>query len=136
MLGIFKKAATKNGPWPYSREIKAVFVLALALFLSAAIFSHSAHDQSWFYFNTASGSIGNWCGYTGACLSGVLFYLFGSASIILIFLCMFMFYFLISKKIFMKNGIEFSPISLYYFLFPHWQHYMSTIFISHLKTNY
>ncbi len=98
MLGIFKKAATKNGPWPYSNEIKAVGVLALALFLTAALFSHSARDQSWFYFNTLAKPIGNWCGYTGACLSAILFYLFGGASILLIFFCMFMFYFVITKK--------------------------------------
>ena len=98
MLGIFKKAATKNGPWPYSNEIKAVGLLALALFLTAALFSHSAHDQSWFYFATAAKPVGNWCGFTGACLSAVLFYLFGGASVILIFFSMFMFYFMITKK--------------------------------------
>ena len=98
MLGIFKKAATKNSPWPYRNEIQAVGVLALALFLAAALFSHSATDHSWFYYATTNQPIINWCGYVGACLSGVLFYLFGGASIILVIFAMFIFYFLITKK--------------------------------------
>jgi DNA segregation ATPase FtsK/SpoIIIE, S-DNA-T family len=98
MLGIFKKAATKNGPLPFSNELKAIALLALSLFLMAALLSHSAHDQSWFYFNTAAHPIRNWCGSIGACISAILFYLFGGASIILIFLCIFMFYCVTTKK--------------------------------------
>ena len=117
MLGIFRKAATKNGPWAYSNEIKAVALLALALFLTVALFSHSAHDQSWFYFNTVSQSIRNWCGYIGACLSAVLFYLFGGASILLIFFCMFMFYCVITKKTVQQEWDRITAYILILFVF-------------------
>ena len=98
MFALFKRAATKKESWAYTAEIKALALLAISLFLAAALLSHNAADHSWFYYDTAYIPTTNWCGYIGACLSGILFYLFGSASLILVCWSLFMFHFLIHKK--------------------------------------
>lgn len=98
MFTVFKKAATKNAPWPYSSELKAIGILAGTLFVAVSLLSHCAHDQSWFYFSSNPQPILNWCGFIGASLSASLFYLFGGASIMMLFLGMFLFYCVITQK--------------------------------------
>lgn len=97
MFALFKGAATKNSSWHYKYELYALGVLAVAIFISAALLSHSHADLSWFYYDTVQHAPKNWCGYTGACISALFFYLFGSASVIIIAALCFIIYALCAK---------------------------------------
>jgi hypothetical protein len=53
------------------------------IFLALSLFSYNATDSSWFYVSTDPGVISNWCGFCGAQISALLFYLLGGASYLL-----------------------------------------------------
>lgn len=86
MFSWFKSAATKKDSWAYRSELYAVGAVAFTLFLTAALLSHAIHDHSWFYCDTNAPVAKNWCGWVGACISGLFYYLFGGASLLLIML--------------------------------------------------
>ena len=98
MLSMFKKAATRNESLPFSYELKLLFVLAGALFLSVSLLTYNAHDHSWFYFDTQNHGATNLCGYVGACIAGLFYYLFGTAALLSICLSFFLLYVLLLKK--------------------------------------
>ena len=66
----------------YRRELTTIALLATALFLTLSVISHRAHDPSWFCTHTAPMPVKNWCGVLGAHVSALLFYLFGSAALV------------------------------------------------------
>ncbi|MDP3889343.1 MAG: DNA translocase FtsK, partial [bacterium] len=70
----------------YKRDVLALFLFVLALFIGCALYSYSPHDSSWFHYSTHPVQIHNWCGLVGAHVAALLMYLFGGASIILSFL--------------------------------------------------
>lgn len=98
MFSWFKSAATKKDSWAYSAELYAVGTVACTLFLSAALLSHAIHDHSWFYCDTNAPVARNWCGWVGACISGLFYYLFGGASLLLILLGALCSYCLLAQK--------------------------------------
>ena len=98
MISWLKPAATKRDSWAYSSELYAVGTVALTLFISAALLSHAITDHSWFYFDTNTHSPKNWCGWVGACISGLLYYLLGGAALGMIMMGGFSCYYLLTKK--------------------------------------
>lgn len=98
MLSWLKPAATKRDSWAYGSELYAVGAVALTLFISAALLSHAITDHSWFYFDTASHVPKNWCGWVGACMSGLLYYLLGGAALLIIVLGGFSCFYLLTQK--------------------------------------
>ena len=112
MLALFKRAATKNNSWPYSYEVKSLIILSCSLFLAVSLFSYNTTDHSWFYYDTASHSITNWCGYAGACIGSLLLYLFGGASLLFIGLGLFSFYYYASRKTFDEEWDRFAAYGL------------------------
>ena len=104
MFALFKKGATKKNSWHYSAELKAIFFFAVSIFLATALFSYNAHDQSWFFYSTPSTACNNWCGYVGACLSSLLFFFFGTASLLWICLSIFLIFYYLQKKTIYKEG--------------------------------
>jgi S-DNA-T family DNA segregation ATPase FtsK/SpoIIIE len=98
MISWLKPAATKRDSWAYSSELYAVGAVALTLFISAALLSHAINDHSWFYFDTTPHAPRNWCGWVGACISGLLYYLLGGAAILMIVVGGFTCYYLLTQK--------------------------------------
>lgn len=98
MFSWFKSAATKKDSWAYSSELYAIGAVAFTLFLTAALLSHAIHDHSWFYCDTNAPIAKNWCGWVGAFMSGLLYYLFGGASLLLIILGALSCYCLLAQK--------------------------------------
>ena len=98
MISWLKPAATKRDSWAYSSELYAVGAVALTLFISAALLSHAITDHSWFYFDTSPHAPKNWCGWVGACISGLLYYLLGGAALLMIVLGGFSCYYLLTQK--------------------------------------
>ncbi len=75
---------TKKGAATYRREIAQVlgwFCLTIGVL---AIMSFNPLDATLFYHASSNGVITNWCGIVGAQAAGLLFFLFGSASYVLL----------------------------------------------------
>lgn len=98
MLSMFKRAATRNESLPFSHELKLLFFLAGTVFVSISLLTYSAHDHSWFYFDTQTQGTTNVCGYVGACVAGLCYYLFGTAALLLVCIGFFLLYMLLLKK--------------------------------------
>ncbi|GMU18910.1 MAG: hypothetical protein AMXMBFR12_01020 [Candidatus Babeliales bacterium] len=95
MFSWLRPAATKRN-WAYCSELLAVCTVAGTLFLAAALLSYTSNDHSWFYFDTTPHMPRNWCGWVGACLSGLLYYLFGGAAFLIIMVGGFASYFFLA----------------------------------------
>lgn len=98
MLSMFKKAATRNDALPFVHELKMIMVLAGSLFLAVALLTYNAHDHSWFYVDTQTAATTNMCGYVGACIAGLFYYLFGTAALVFICFGFFLLYTLLAKR--------------------------------------
>ncbi|CAN5211293.1 hypothetical protein BH09DEP1_BH09DEP1_3990 [soil metagenome] len=98
MFSWLKPAATKRDSWAYRAELYAVVAVALTLFISAALLSHAITDHSWFYFDTTAHTPKNWCGWVGACISGLLYYLLGGAALLMIMVGGFSCYYILTQK--------------------------------------
>ncbi len=75
---------TKKGATGYRREVAHVlgwFCLTLGVL---AVVSFNPADPTLFHFSSARAVVTNWCGIIGAQFSGLLFYLFASASYVLL----------------------------------------------------
>lgn len=108
MLSWLKPAATKRDSWAYRAELLAVCSVALTLFIAAALLSHTITDHSWFYFDTNSHAPKNWCGWVGACISGLLYYLLGGAALLMIVAGGFSCYFLLAHRTFEEDWDRFA----------------------------
>lgn len=111
MLSWLKPAATKKDSWAYS-ELYAVGAVALTLFISAALLSHAITDHSWFYFDTTAHAPKNWCGWVGACISGLLYYLLGGAALLIIVMGGFSCYYLLTQKSFQDEWDRFAACGM------------------------
>lgn len=98
MFSWLKPAAIKRDSWAYRSELLAICAVAGTLFLMAALLSHAITDHSWFYHDTLAHAPRNWCGWVGACISGLLYYLFGGAALLMILMGSFSCYFLLAER--------------------------------------
>ncbi len=64
----------------YKREIACVTLTAAFIFLSISLISYNAQDNSLFHFSNKNQHTENWCGFLGANISSLLFYLFNHAA--------------------------------------------------------
>ncbi len=79
-----KKEGVMKNIISYKREIISVALISLLIFLSLSLISFSPQDNSFFYYSSSSDVVKNWCGFLGAQFAGLVFYLLGSASLLLI----------------------------------------------------
>ncbi|MBU1008194.1 DNA translocase FtsK [Candidatus Dependentiae bacterium] len=86
----------------YRLEIIGVLVVSFLVFLAASVFSYSPTDSSWFYFSSGTKDVANWCGVVGAHIAALSFFLFGSASFILLLCLGTLAYFLFFRETFMR----------------------------------
>lgn len=82
----------------YKRYVMALLLFAGAAFVALALYSFCPTDQSWFYYASDERNVVNGGGIIGAYLAGLLFYLFGSASLMLAPLLFFIGHLLIFDK--------------------------------------
>lgn len=64
----------------YQKEIAAVGLGALVIFLALAFFSYSPDDGTFFYYSSSQRAIANWSGVLGANIAAFFFYLLGAAA--------------------------------------------------------
>ncbi len=76
---VSRDAAT-SGWCTYKNEILGMVLGSAFLFLFLSCISFNPYDRSFFYFTNYNTTITNWCGFVGAEISALLFYLFGSAT--------------------------------------------------------
>lgn len=107
MFTWLKPAATKRDSWAYRAELLAIGAVACTLFITAALLSHAITDHSWFYFDTNTHAPKNWCGWVGACISGLLYYLLGGAALLMILVGGFSCYFILAGRTFDENWDRF-----------------------------
>jgi S-DNA-T family DNA segregation ATPase FtsK/SpoIIIE len=67
-------------------------------FISFSLVSYHPHDISFLHVQSHSGSVQNWCGALGAHLAAALWYLFGSASFLLIPLLIWIAFFVAQQR--------------------------------------
>jgi S-DNA-T family DNA segregation ATPase FtsK/SpoIIIE len=64
----------------YKREILAVGLAMVFLFLAVAVFSYNSHDSTLFHYSSKNTTVHNWSGIAGANIAAFFFYLFGAAA--------------------------------------------------------
>ncbi|HEV2601927.1 MAG TPA: DNA translocase FtsK [Candidatus Babeliales bacterium] len=64
----------------YQRELHIIFLISLALFLSLSLCTYNPTDSSWWYATSDGFQLTNACGFVGAQIAALFFYLFGSGS--------------------------------------------------------
>jgi|SRR5579885_199253 len=82
----------------YQREAIIILLSSIALFLGVALFFHNPGDSSWLFYDSEGVCITNPCGIVGAHSAAFLFYLFGSASLVLIGIIVLGIYIIAYKK--------------------------------------
>lgn len=112
MFSWLKPAATKRDSWAYRSELFAIVAVALTLFISAALLSYAITDHSWFYFDTSTHAPKNWCGWVGACISGLLYYLLGGAALLMIMVGGFSCYYILTQKILQNEWDRFAACGM------------------------
>ncbi len=68
----------------YRQELIALFLLVGIIFLILSLYSYSPKDSSWFYYSSNHVAYANLCGFFGAHIAALLFYIFGFAAFLLI----------------------------------------------------
>ena len=68
----------------YKKELCALLSGVLTLMAVLALYSFSPQDPSWFFISSYLYFIHNWCGVVGAYFSGLLMFLFGMASYVVV----------------------------------------------------
>lgn len=94
-----KRDYTKISIAAYTHELCVFFLSMVALFLFFALYSYNPHDSSWFYYASEQGRITNWSGAFGSYTAALLFYLFGGASFLSVFLILFIAYVMWHKAV-------------------------------------
>jgi DNA segregation ATPase FtsK/SpoIIIE-like protein len=82
----------------YKRYVIGLLLCAAASFVALALCSFCPTDQSWFYYASDAHNVVNGGGIIGAHIAGLLFYLFGSASLMFVPLLFFIGYLLILNR--------------------------------------
>lgn len=112
MFTWLKPAATKRDSWAYRAELLAIGAVACTLFITAALLSHAITDHSWFYFDTTTHAPKNWCGWVGACISGLFYYLLGGAALLMILVGGFSCYFILAGRTFEEDWDRFAACGI------------------------
>lgn len=94
---MFTTLVKKFAHLPYKQELIALASIMAGLFLGVALFSYNAHDASWFYYSSSPQPLHNLCGYIGAQIAALFFYVFGSASVLISFLLLWSGYTLVMR---------------------------------------
>jgi DNA segregation ATPase FtsK/SpoIIIE, S-DNA-T family len=68
----------------YKKELWALLSGMLALMAVIALYSFDPQDPSWFFVSSSPQPVHNWCGVVGSYFSGLLMFLFGSASYLVV----------------------------------------------------
>lgn len=68
----------------YRREVVTLAYATLVAYSALAIFSYNAHDNTLFYFSSTVGGVTNWAGVLGANFAAVLFFLWGTATYVVL----------------------------------------------------
>ncbi len=68
----------------YKKELWALLSGILALMAVIALYSFDPQDPSWFFISSNPQPVHNWCGVVGSYFSGLLMFLFGSASYLVV----------------------------------------------------
>jgi hypothetical protein len=85
----------------FKREIGAVCLLGVFLFISCALYSYNPEDLSLIHYTTRTlDMVYNWCGVVGAHSAAILVYLFGSAAFLVSGLLAFCLYLIIARRSF------------------------------------
>ncbi len=101
----------------FKREVIAIFLFGIALFIGCALYSHYPDDHSWFHYTTHKTYIvHNWCGLVGAHISALLLYLFGSASIVLSIILLFFSYLIMRRQSFKDEWERFAALGMLFFV--------------------
>ena len=64
----------------YKKEIMAVALGAIFIFLALAFFSYNPNDNTFFYYSSNQGAVTNWSGVIGANIAAFFLYLLGTAA--------------------------------------------------------
>ena len=81
----------------------AVLIFSMSCLLFLCLMSFNSADNSWVYYSTKNLPIKNWLGTFGAVTSGLLFYILGSTSYIIVVFLLFASYFFFKNKNFAKS---------------------------------
>ncbi len=92
-----------------------VVIFASTIFLMLSLCSYNSQDSSYFFYASRGASVSNSAGSYGARVAALLFFLFGSAAILLIPLLLFTAYIVIHKKNFVQ---EWERLTSYMLLIP------------------
>lgn len=85
----------------FKREIGAVCLLGIFLFISCALYSYNPEDLSLIHYTTRTlDMVYNWCGVVGAHSAAILVYLLGSAAFLVSLLLAFCLYLIIAGRSF------------------------------------
>lgn len=68
----------------YKKELWALLSGILALMAVISLYSFDPQDPSWFFISSNPQPVHNWCGVVGSYFSGLLMFLFGSASYLVV----------------------------------------------------
>ena len=86
LRGIIKMVSTRRllSFIPYKKELMALVVFFVTIFITVSLYSYCMTDLSWFYYTSHPHSIENLCGTIGSNLAAFLFFLMGVAAYMLI----------------------------------------------------
>lgn len=80
--GTIVRRATAPRSWFFlfsHREIKAVLLVVSTLFLLLSLYSYTIDDQTIFTYALSPQPLRNWCGFIGAHIAALFFYIWGSS---------------------------------------------------------
>ncbi len=84
----------------YKGELIAFLITVAAAFIGLSLYSYSPYDSSWFFYSSAPAVITNACGSVGAQIAGILMYLFGGSSMLLVPMLLFTSYLMLCGRSF------------------------------------
>lgn len=96
---LFRKKRLVIRQLSCKRIAAACIFFSLGVFLTLIVLTYNPHDPSWFYFSTDAQPISNGCGALGANGAALLFYLFGSSSLLISLLFFFVAYSLLQNRL-------------------------------------
>lgn len=99
----------------YRKEIIGVLLVACFVFLTVSFISYNPLDNSWFYFQSNVTIVSNWCGAIGANIAALSFFLFGSASYVLLLCLLLLSIFMFIGKTFKSEWERFLALSILLF---------------------
>jgi DNA segregation ATPase FtsK/SpoIIIE and related proteins len=82
----------------YQQELIALFLFVGSFILLLSLYSYNPQDPSWFYYSSSHGAYHNVCGFLGAHIAALLFYIVGFAAFAFIPYVFFLSYLLIAHR--------------------------------------